>query len=336
MSGVISSVGKIFKPVLKGAKKALPYVAAAAAVYFTASAAFPELGLGTVGGTIGSAIEGVAGTGALADVLTSSLTHAAYGAALGTAASAISGGDIEMGALYGAGGGALTGAVSGLLNTTGLFGGGGASPSQPSASEQYAPSQAASAVASSINPAADPDSFMDFGRVDTPVADFTSGQGAGEGIADYGQYKVGGGVTETGNWWNGPTQAASTTEPSSLNVPPTPPAAVATPGTFEKGGWLERNQTLAGNAALGLGQGLIKWAASSEAGGDPTAGVYAKQDVAQQNYASTGRGLLTGTPPRQPGGSMAPTQRFSGQYYAGGRYVYDPDSGQIIWMPNQV
>lgn len=330
MSGVISSAGKIFKPVLKGVKKALPYVAAAAAVYFTASAAFPELGLGTVSGTIGSVVEGVAGTGALADVLTSSLTHAAYGAAIGTAASAITGGDIEAGALYGAGGGALTGAVSGLLNTTGLFGGGGAAPSQP----DVAPSEATAGVSKYTNPAAGIDDMMDFGAVDTPVADMTSGQGAGPGLPDYAQPITPVAPNTSASMPAIPTGASSgmtAQEPAAVRTA----ASASQPGTFEKGGWLERNQTLAGQAALGLGQGLIRWAAA-DAGEGATQAIHAKREVAQQNYAGTGRGLLTGTAARQPGGSMAPTQRFSGQYYAGGRYVYDPDSGQIIWMPNQV
>lgn len=116
MSGVVKSVGKIFKKVIKTVKKLAPVILGAAAIYFTAGAA---LGIAGTAGGWGGAVSGLVGRlglgSTLSSVLTGGMTQAGYGAVLGAATSAVTGGDVSKGALTGALTGAATGGLLGGL-----------------------------------------------------------------------------------------------------------------------------------------------------------------------------------------------------------------------------
>ncbi|MBF0309244.1 MAG: hypothetical protein HQL56_06925 [Magnetococcales bacterium] len=130
MSGVVSSIGKAFKSVVKVAKKVAPYVIAAAAIYFSfGTAAFAMPGFGAAGGAA-AAGGATASFGSMAASAASSLglsataqsiiagaaTQAATGAIIGGATSALTGGNIGKGMLTGAAMGAVTGGVTGYMN----------------------------------------------------------------------------------------------------------------------------------------------------------------------------------------------------------------------------
>lgn len=117
MSGVLKSVGKVFKKVVKTVTKVAPYVLAAGAMIYTAGAA---LGAGSIfaggwGGAVSSAVSSMGGSGLLGNVLTGALTQAGYGAIIGGATSALTGGSFSKGLKMGALGGAVTGGISGGL-----------------------------------------------------------------------------------------------------------------------------------------------------------------------------------------------------------------------------
>jgi hypothetical protein len=115
MSGVIKSVGKIFKRVASSASKILPVALATGAVLFTAGNA-----LG-VTSSWGDAVKGVTeslGTGStLSNVISGAVTNGGYGALAGAATSAISGGDVTQGAQYGAATGAVLGGAKGVYDS---------------------------------------------------------------------------------------------------------------------------------------------------------------------------------------------------------------------------
>ena len=116
MSGVVKSAKKVFKKVGKAVKKVLPIALGVGAVVFTAGAA---LGVGSMAGGWGAAVgkltSGIGMSGTLGNIVTGAVTQAGYGAAMGAATSAITGGDIGDGAFYGAAAGTATGGVSGAL-----------------------------------------------------------------------------------------------------------------------------------------------------------------------------------------------------------------------------
>lgn len=114
MSGVVKSVGKVFRKAVKVAKKVAPIVLGAAAVYFTAGAA---LGLTPTLGAAASSLVGgsVLGSSTLASVVTGAVTQAGYGAAIGGLAAAATGKSISKGMGTGALTGAVTGGVTGGL-----------------------------------------------------------------------------------------------------------------------------------------------------------------------------------------------------------------------------
>lgn len=113
MSGVVKGVKKTFSKVTKVVKKVAPIALAGAAVVFTAGSA---LGLTAGWGAIsGGLTQSLGLTGTLGNILTGSLTQAGYGAVIGAATSAVTGGDISRGAMLGAAGGAVSGGVMGGL-----------------------------------------------------------------------------------------------------------------------------------------------------------------------------------------------------------------------------
>ncbi|RJF80957.1 hypothetical protein D3877_12040 [Azospirillum cavernae] len=115
MSGVVKSIGKVFKKVVNTASKILPVALAAGAVMFTAGNA---LGITS---SWGEAVKGVtdslgAGSG-LSSIITGAVTNAGYGAVAGAATSALSGGDALQGAQYGAAAGAVLGGAQGAYDS---------------------------------------------------------------------------------------------------------------------------------------------------------------------------------------------------------------------------
>lgn len=122
MSGVLKSVGKVFKKVGKAVGKILPAVLAVGATVFTAGAA---LGLPAMAGGWGGAVSSVFGGGStIGNMLTGAVTQAGYGAALGGAASMIGGGSFSDGAAAGAAAGAVGGGLmAGMGGGTDLLAG---------------------------------------------------------------------------------------------------------------------------------------------------------------------------------------------------------------------
>lgn len=119
--------------------------------------------------------------------------------------------------------------------------------------------------------------------------------------------------------------------PPAGQLPTNPPAT--SPGVFGAGGWLERNQQLVGGLVKGVGQGLM-----SDDRGDAYARAYReRQSLINDNYRGLGpgllrpddRGYLAGQPQRP-----TPEQRFDPSTY-GGRYVFDPQTGRIVLVPQQ-
>ncbi len=115
MSGMVKSVGKIFKKVAKGIKKVAPYALAAAAIYFTAGAALG--GTASFGSMSSTAMTNMFGEGILADTLAGAVTQAGYGSLIGGAISGVSGGDISEGMQKGALVGSLTGGATGFMQS---------------------------------------------------------------------------------------------------------------------------------------------------------------------------------------------------------------------------
>lgn len=110
MSKVVRGIKKVFKKVVKTVKRVAPVVLAAAAVFFTAGTALlGTAGWGAVAGKVGSLI----GTGTLGKVVSSAVTQAGYGAAVGGIASELTGGSFTRGAQRGAAIGAVAGGLLG-------------------------------------------------------------------------------------------------------------------------------------------------------------------------------------------------------------------------------
>jgi hypothetical protein len=116
MSGVVRSVGKIFKKVVRTIKKVAPVVLAAAAIYFTVGAALGVAGTAGGWGGAASGLVGKLGLGStLGGIVTGAVTQAGYGAVIGGAFAAATGDDVSRGLLRGATVGAVTGGVLGGL-----------------------------------------------------------------------------------------------------------------------------------------------------------------------------------------------------------------------------
>jgi hypothetical protein len=129
MSGVLKSIGKIFTKVIKVVKKVLPYALAIGAAVVTGGAALGVFAAGSwaAGGLAGiasGALGSIGGTAFAASklgmILSSAAVTAGYGAMVGGATAALTGGKIGKGILRGAAIGGLTGGVAGAIT-----GGGG-------------------------------------------------------------------------------------------------------------------------------------------------------------------------------------------------------------------
>lgn len=330
MSGVAKGVKKVFKKVAKVAKKVLPIALGVGALVFTVGAA---LGVpGTAGGWGGAVSNLVGKLGAgevLTNTLSGALTQAGYGAVLGGAFSAVTGGDFFKGAGYGALGGTATG---GLMGAAGL-------PYDPFSGIGMEQAQAGQPIdltgrvqGAGFEPVRGP-GIMD------PNAPVTTSPLPGSAI-----YGGGGNTTMTG----GATAAGITGRAGGVGHPAagggfSPYASATAPisrapattggGLFSSGGWLERNQGLAGHVIGGLGQGLM---ASGEA--DATEEAYRlaierderERDYIRRNYGSGDvRGYRSF---RAPTGNPTPPQRYDAPVYDF-EYAYDPTQGRIVKVP---
>jgi len=329
MSGVVKSVGKVFRKVAKVAKKFLPVALAAGAVIFTAGAA---LGVAGTAGGWGSAVSGMVsqmgGTGVLGNVLTGAITQAGYGAAAGGALSLITGGDVMKGLQ----GGALTGAITG-----GVMGGLGLQ------TDPFKGIGESDAITGSVGT-----ETLGGGPVGTDTLGSAAPTSAASGMPDIaGGQTVG--IHPVDQLQNVPATGAAPTMPAAVNVgvpgvDKIPGAttglgasapATSSPGFLDQGGWLERNQSLAGGVVKGLGQGLMS---AGEDSGDNEAAMRLamERDEAQRQAIKENYG--TGDVPgyrklAAPTGNPTPTQRFDPQSY-NGTYQYDPKTQRIVFVRN--
>lgn len=301
MSGVIKGVGKVFKKAVSGASKILPVALAAGAVLFTAGNA---MGLtSSWGDAVGSVVDKLGVGSGLSNIITSAVTNAGYGAVAGAATSGLAGGSIMQGTQYGAAGGAIVGGVKGAYENL-------TSPAT-AATGMDAPSSAKGAGAVQSAPAP------------SNVSGGGNGSILSNGVSMQGSDAIAGGV--------GDDPIITGAAPSSAGS-----AAASNPGILDKGGWLERNGTMAGNVLLGVGKGL--------AGADGEAQAKALQqraEIVRQNYGSPRVGLLTAgtqttnTVVDQGAPRMSPGQRFSPAAYGAagqGQYVYDPSTGRYTFV----
>lgn len=306
MSGVVKGIGKVFKKVIKNLPKIITSAIAVAAIYFTAGAALGVVGMA---GGWGGAVAGLN----LGPVLGGAITSAGYGAAIGGVVSGVTGGDVMKGMQRGAATGAIAGGLTGAITGSG------------SALDPLAETGAGAPATEAAG--ADPSSLGSM-PADVAPADTAVSSAATQGAP--------GSIMAT----NAPAPAPS--GGGLLNQGSTPSTG---PGVMDKGGWLERNQMLAGQVVGGLGQGIMGMgqadARVEAAETDRRAALdldQQKADRIRANYAGTGRGLLTpenmgyiGQQPARP----SPAQRFDPRAY-GGRWQYDPQSGQVVFIPGRV
>lgn len=302
MSGVTKALGKVFKKVVPGLKKVLPAGLALGALVFTAGAALGALP------TWGSAISQTAarlGLGeGLTNILSGAVTQAGYGAALGAAGAAITGGKVDKGALLGAVTGAITGGVTGGLGmqTDPLKGLG----------EQTDPMKATAA----------------------PGVD-----AAGSGVEQSSPYSPenGDGLTGTGIDSDMSVGGGAASPRRGLMMDDltsdVPGATKATPTgtTTEPKGWLERHQTLAGSALSGAGRA----AATVIAGGAEASAAQKAREQRAANYRSGTRGLMLDEP-ADPTNARAPVPTPTGPAPRApqtvGGYRYDKTKGSVDWV----
>ena len=327
MSGVISSVGKVFRRVAKVAKKVLPIALAVGAVVFTAGAMMGQLpSWGTaVSGFMGKL--GLDASGMLGRTLIGAVTQAGYGAVLGAGTSLVTGGKIENGLLMGAAGGAVTGGITGAAgwNTDPLS---GLNKPPAAAPEGFSLGGGASPQLAAAAPPSQASQFLD-GPLNTPAS--TSVTGPAPAAAAPEGYNLGGA-------WQTPSLAAA--------PPPAPPPSGGGGGGTGTGG--DDNGLLSGlfgkNGGLGyaiggLGTGISNYAAaaSKERADKERARLIA------DNYRVTGRtgpdgqplpnGLLVGASAPASTPTNAP-RRFDPNAF-NGEYRFDPASGRLQWVPNE-
>jgi hypothetical protein len=110
-------------------------------------------------------------------------------------------------------------------------------------------------------------------------------------------------------------------------TPPPVGGGVTSPakGLLTQGGWLERNQALAGNIIGGLGQGMM----AKGAGDAEIDALREKQNLINKNYEGVNPGagftpIASGTEQRR-----RPMERFSPESYSSYEYQYNPQTGRI-------
>jgi hypothetical protein len=297
MSSVVKGVKKVFKKVTKVVRKVAPIALAAGAVIFTAGAA---LGVGPMAGGWGAAASSLTSSlgvqGSLAPIVTGAVTQAGYGAAIGAATSAITGGDISDGALMGAAGGAVTGGVMGAAGM-------GTDPLANTFRSDAGPVSSSTGITGA--------------RIENSGIAGATVQAAPGGTPAVT------GTTATGSPITG-TTAAPTVTPAGSTAPTT------SRGFFSEGGWLERNQGLVGPMIGGVGRGLLTGMAAKEAADSQ------QEQTQQiiNNYGTTGTGLRMAATP-QPAGPAGPAvhERYPSAVRS---WQYNPATGRIERIPQNV
>lgn len=307
MSKIWKGIKKVFKKIVKVIKKVVPIILAVAAIYFTAGAALGITGAGG-GWAAAGKIGAIFGEGIVASTVTSAVYQASIGAAIGGIVSKATGGSFTQGAQRGAVIGAVTGGFTGAMNFTppaGAEGAGGATTFQLPESAQI--------TGQELAPLQGP-----------PVP--TGSEAATMNAATGGQSAMANlpleGVTAPTPAAATTPVAAATTPAAAAQVPPPPPPPK--PGFFEKGGWLNNNQTLAGGAISGLGQGIMSGSAYNE--GDF---LRDKFELTAANYEGTDPGRNF----RSLAGSEEIKDRYDPRSYGSWEYQYDPVQGRIIKVP---
>jgi hypothetical protein len=280
MSGVVKSIGKVFKKVASSAGKILPLALGAAAVLYTVGGALGVSGATGGWGSAASKLGSFFGEGsALSKIVGGAVTQAGYGAVAGAAVSAVSGGDPWKGAQLGALGGAVTG---------GVMGGMGKETDFLKGSFDTAPSSTATQIGAPTG---------------TPGVPSVAAEPSANTLVGGINEKLGG-------------------------APATMSTASGGGGLFDKGGWIERNQQLAGGLIGGIGKGLL-----SSGGADKyEIAAQMQKEQADRIAANYRTGSSWAAPPvgtiRKTGtGVMEPTAQASGQL------VWDAAAQKLVFVP---
>lgn len=293
MSKVVKGVKKVFKKVAKVVKKVAPVALAVGALVFTGGAA---LGVGSMAGGWGAAASTMAGKLGLGSTLTSALTgavtQAGYGALAGGVMSELSGGDFMDGATRGAMAGAVTGGVMGGLGMqTDPLAGIGENPGANVAGGANTGGMSATQEAAAGG--------VNFNLEEGLAATSAPGKGGG-GLLSQGGAGAGAGGGGGGS------------------------------GFLGEGGWLERNQTLAGNVIKGVGGGLMAGSeADSQMALERERAKLTRENYAGANPAEQYRKLSDANQ------NQTPAQRFDRPIYGDFEYQYNRESGRIERVPRQ-
>ena len=320
MSSVVKGVKKIFKKVVDVVKKVVPIVLAIAAVYFTAGAALGWAGAAggwsAAAGTISTGLGATAGS-TLGGALTGAIYSAGVGAAVGGIGSELTGGSFTEGAQRGAASGAVLGGIMGAANPARYGQGTRFNPDAPPTSN--VPTELG--PGSQGAPPPQPGDPNPMGLRASGPAEITSG-----GVTTTAPPETVGTAGRGGSWQadTGGNAAANLSKGGGAITPTQAPVdPTAGKGLLGKGGWLERNQELAGGLIKGWGEGM---AASGLADAEADAARRRSENYAGQNYGDY-RSLAPGT------GGKPPTERFSPGNYGSWQYAYNPETGRIERVP---
>lgn len=296
MSGVLKSVGKVFKKVVKAVVKWAPVILAVGAVVFTAGAALGALP--AWGTAISSVTSSLGLSSGLTSVLTGAVTQAGFGAAIGAAGAAVTGKDIFKGAGLGAAAGAVTGGITGFMSAPAAA----AAPAAGAAPATTLPGTGTGLLPASLDAA-----------------------GAAPGAL----------ATANPATFSGTLPAAGVTSPlPAAAASAAPAAAAAAPGAASTGllGWANANPVIAGGAISGIGNALASFSTAGEGAKERAA----ERRVIADNYdLGGGTGLLqprTGerTDPNAP----LPSNRYDPPSY-NGQFQYDATKGKVVFVPNE-
>ncbi len=284
-------MSKIWKGIKKVFKKVVKVIKKVIPIVLAVAAIYFTAGaaLGITGtwGAMAQTIGVKLGTGVLASTVSGAITSAGVGAAVGGIVSKSMGGSFTEGAQRGAVIGAVTGGIGGYRNFTPPAGGATTFP---------LPDTAQLPGGTYLDSAGNP--------IASPSVAATQPGGAGGLIQPS--------VTTTVD------KVAATVGSSVEEV-------VKKPGFFGPKGWLERNQTLAGGAVSGLGQGIMAMA-----------GADSERDLLRERFSLTASNYA-GTDPgrnfRELQGSEERKDRYDPRTYGSWEYQYDAQQGRIIKVP---
>ena len=171
---------------------------------------------------------------------------------------------------------------------------------------------------------------------------------------------MGGNIDPLGDWASKAGGAAASTAPAAMSIPGTAGPMSSTPqlasagtsaadaaskgtGFLAQGGWLERNQELAGGVVKGVGGALLQGMGDQ---GAAQAGLDRDREqraAVAANYGGSGTGLLSSyQAPNITGQQPTINQQFKGfsqpspSINKAVRYVYDVQQGRIVTVPSAV